>query len=767
MKRRRIFNIVLPNLTALLTVQAVCARAQSEVFLDSTDNTSMNTSSTANGLFWISTNGAAPVLMDQDFNVAIYAGTTTNLTLFATFLLSDGSAAGDNSYRAGTFLDPTCTSRTVSGADSGAFFQVQAWTGNYDSYAAAVAAGCCAGQSGVFSNAVVAPPGLPPSLRQMPAIVLAGQSGNGSSSSQTGLSAAPAPGTPSPGASSGVAKRVLPMGGGLPTGPTGLAGSNACSFSLSVTASNQYAFLTLSGTRQGQTYLVWSAEVADLPLTNWTLETSVVGSAGDMTQTNLATDARSNLFLYATESHDTNLAFQGMNYADFQVNIPDTMGAIGPDHFVELLNGGITVYDRGGAKLASTNIVGFFTNQWNGVGYPTGGQMTDPRILYDFSAGRWVASALEGGGSDQAFLAVSRTDDPTDLEAGWDRYVIPVSWDGWSSDFDTLGVDANGIYLAVLHFSSTNAGHTIAAIKKPEIYRGTNIVSFLTNTDFTMRIIQPAINYDNVTSNDYAWFVSKAPPTAGSNYQGGAIVYRRLEWSGTNTAWADTNWVAISAATDYQDYFDLDGTNWAVVNPPPVVSAPQPDGGSVNLAEVGSRLAWPVIINRSLWTCQCVGLDTTGSYAGGSSGATVTRSGPQWLRLAISQDGTSLSLADHGRVYDPAQNDNPWWYYSPSLSVNRAGDMAMGFSGSTATNYISAFYTWRLGCGFVLQPPVLLQTGVVKPGVPRWGDYSATALDPTDGFSVWTVQEYADTYLINGIDFKRWGTIVSRIKPHR
>lgn len=135
--------------------------------------------------------------------------------------------------------------------------------------------------------------------------------------------------------------------------------------------------------------------------------------------------------------------------------------------------------------------------------------------------------------------------------------------------------------------------------------------------------------------------------------------------------------------------------------------------------------------------------------------------------MAISQDGTSLSLADHGRFYDPIQTGNPWWYYFPSLAANRAGDMVLGFSGSTATNYISAFYTWRLGCGSVLQQPVLLQAGTVKPAVSRWGDYSATALDPTDGFSVWTVQEYAEPVSFHGTMPSKWGTVVSRIKPHR
>jgi len=71
---------------------------------------------------------------------------------------------------------------------------------------------------------------------------------------------------------------------------------------------------------------------------------------------------------------------------------------------------------------------------------------------------------------------------------------------------------------------------------------------------------------------------------------------------------------------------------------------------------------------------------------GDSSGAAVTDRDAVF-KLQISPDGTTLALADHGRVFDPAAT-NAWWYYFPSLIVNCAGDMVAGFSGSSPTNYI-------------------------------------------------------------------------------
>lgn len=53
--------------------------------------------------------------------------------------------------------------------------------------------------------------------------------------------------------------------------------------------------------------------------------------------------------------------------------------------------------------------------------------------------------------------------------------------------------------------------------------------------------------------------------------------------------------------------------------------------------------------------------------------------------------------------------------------------------------------------------PALVQAGRGAYISDRWGDYSATSIDPVDG-SFWTVQEYLDeasTY---------WGTWISQIK---
>jgi hypothetical protein len=63
------------------------------------------------------------------------------------------------------------------------------------------------------------------------------------------------------------------------------------------------------------------------------------------------------------------------------------------------------------------------------------------------------------------------------------------------------------------------------------------------------------------------------------------------------------------------------------------------------------------------------------------------------------------------------------------------------------------------------QVPVPIQAGVTNYNDGRWGDYSATSLDPTDEWSFWTVQEYAGPVLGDPVDdLVRWKTVIAKMR---
>ncbi|HEY0550327.1 MAG TPA: LamG-like jellyroll fold domain-containing protein [Verrucomicrobiae bacterium] len=523
--------------------------------------------------------------------------------------------------------------------------------------------------------------------------------------------------------------------------------------------------VTLHNTVPGWNYKLWSRAQLGAPQA-WTLEKDLWGAPSqNFISTNIAMKGRSNLFFVATAlgGFVTNKGFAGLQFTNTTAGNPDAMGAAGPDHYVAIVNAlqgtrGVAVYDKCSGlltqSLASTQ---FFAVQFGGTNVPLG-NLVDARIVYDSHAQRWVAFALAQNPQKAVILAVSKNSSPLDLATNWTKYFISFPYAGINPDYPTLGVDQNGIYLSVYEQSFPGgveavASNVVVAIKKPEIYQGTNISTRLvvTTNDLHATIIQPAVSFDTPPRGQYAWFVAKQWRGNESNYLGGALAYRRLRWSGSNAVWADTNWVSLTNSF-YRNYFDLDDGR---------IRAPQTNGfPAINLFQTGSRLMMAFIHDGALWTCHHVGLSgTNGTYSGGATGTNVDRSAAQWLKISTDTNGNFLSLTN-GRVFDRSRT-TPYYYYFPSLAVNQAGDMVMGFSGSRTNGYIGAFYSYRAANGTVPNAPLVLKPGLGPFDSFRWGDYSYTTVDPVDGLTFWTVQQYAG----DDPDANPWGTWISEIVP--
>jgi hypothetical protein len=523
--------------------------------------------------------------------------------------------------------------------------------------------------------------------------------------------------------------------------------------------------LTLHNTIPGTNYQILSK--TNFTGASWITETNVTGATGqDWTQVMIPTLQRSNLFFIASPMRSYSMVtnFPGIeNSIDDYAEKADTMGAVGPEHFVELINLGIAVFSKStGVRLEAASITNFFA---------AGSRVVDPRILYDHQAQRWVACAIDLD-SGNAVLAVTTNSSPLGLLTNWVKYPLLVHRTGVDTDYSTLGLDDNGIYVTVHHrahgagASSTNAGHTIVAIKKPEIWQGTFITNYFdidtNHADLKVWTVQPAVNFDSITTNTYAWLIAKGPPQMGTNYRGGEMLYRRLQWSNSTARLVDTNWQPIlqSSGISYRDYYDADGTN--ILTRPQTTWLSAPQAGSttrIDLSVVGSRLMNAVIRGRFLYTCQHVGLSgTNGAYTGNEFGTNADRSGVQWLKLRV--EPGALSYYAHGRIYDAcATNANH--YYFPSVAVNCAADILFGFSGSSSTNYIGGYYVWRPSVGTAAEPPVLFRAGDSPFPETGWGDYSATTLDPDDATTFWTIQEYSkDTGEFGGY----WATWVAKIR---
>jgi hypothetical protein len=529
--------------------------------------------------------------------------------------------------------------------------------------------------------------------------------------------------------------------------------------------------ITIHNTLPGKTYQLLSKP--DLNSATWSVEQTFTGAAGqDYTQRTVPMLGRPMLFFLAVELGEfmVEASFEGLDIGDTDAVVPDSMGAVGPNHFVELLNNAIVVYEKtgsvpqGGGPLPSGLFFRLQETQGDPV-YPTGGFVQDPRILYDHQENRWIACGLDAFGSDEVLLAVSEGPSPVPLDdSNWTKHRVRVARLPDFADFPTLGLDANGVYVSVVYLSSRS--NLVVAIDKDLLYQGTyQAWPFpLESVAPSLRVVQPAVNFDTPVAGDYAWFVAKGLRTEAP-YQGGPIIYRRLQWSGGVPGWADTAWPGV-AETSYRNYFDLDAEDLFADSS---ISAPQAGGPTdirltpdpVTRDRVGSRLSMAVIRQGVLWTCHHVGLDDEdGDYGGDKTGEGVDRSAIQWLKLPISTENL-LTYGAHGRIFDDCSM-TPHWYYDGSLMVNNAGDIVIGFSGSSELSFISAYYSWRRADGTTSDRPGLIKKGEDYFNFDRWGDYSYTSLDPVDGLTIWTVQEYARPQGVFPDDF-RWGTWIGKV----
>lgn len=457
-------------------------------------------------------------------------------------------------------------------------------------------------------------------------------------------------------------------------------------------------------------------------------------------------------------------------------NVPDTMGGIGPNHFVETLNNVVVVFDRNtGQRVASIKLFDFFKTP---DGLHAG--RVDPRIVYDKDLRRWIAVALDNNTTDSVIFAISNNSDPVGTgspgweNTHWKKYPV-VARAGSSRDFPTLGVDRNGIYIVVKVPGEGTPIVVIAIPKTAGLRNGTADPDFqrLDLGPFYLEIdvVQPAINFDPVSPTEPALFITQDRSARSSRVRVG-----RLAWVGSIAQINSLSiWPSIGLLQPGVDLQEASpaGSGTYPLNPWHLDSSVRI---KINERGFGSQYTMAVIRNGYLWTCHSIGVNGNGLYTGTwPAYGDADRVACEWLKFQIVPDGSlkTIQATDYGRAYETVTNVR--YYYMPSLAVNSRGDVLMGFSGSGVLSYIGAFCVNRLSSApawnpsdlsHKLNPVVTLQPGVGAFTDDSWGDYSYTCVDPNDDLTFWTVQQYAKArFNIGGAFFNNWGTRITAVPP--
>lgn len=380
---------------------------------------------------------------------------------------------------------------------------------------------------------------------------------------------------------------------------------------------------------------------------------------------------------------------------------PDPHGAIGPNHFVATVNQHLSVYDRTGTRLLATSLQAFF-----GVTGPVG----DPRVVYDHFSGRFVITGSGFSGTGRIYLAVSSSGDPA---GSWFKtfFVAASGSDaGHWPDYPTLGFDANGIYTSAFMVGGPDT-MTIFAIDKAPLVAA--IQTLGTVTAFRGLPYEDAIQGATTFGAPAGeYMISRASQTD--------LRIRRVDPPLTAPALVELGLVAVPFNSTPPD---------AVVQ------------GSIPLWTIDARPLGAIFQNGSLWTVHCIDV-------GG-------RAAVRWYQI----DPLALATQQVGTIDDATRH-----YFFPSMAVNANGDVAFGFAGSKSNEFAGAWYAGRKSTDLAGQTssPALLKAGLASyqvqdgNGFNRWGDYTSTTLDPLDGASFWTIQEYAR-------ETDDWGTWIGEL----
>ncbi len=388
---------------------------------------------------------------------------------------------------------------------------------------------------------------------------------------------------------------------------------------------------------------------------------------------------------------------------------PDTMGAVGPNHVVELINGRYAVYsttnNTDGNSVQASTLNAFWSNA--GVA-PAGAFAFDPRVLYDNASGRFFATAVDNaGGANNFLVAVSNNSDPT---SGWTGFQIDSDTDNsnWA-DFPTMGIDSDGVYISANMFSLIGGGIRTAMLVLPKTdLLGGSVANATLFEDIDPNLtglsIQPLVDHTG----------GGLPATLLSAYNVGAGLLKTSSLSG-----------AINSPT-----LNMAGGFVGV----PVDGAPGDavQQGTGTLVDTGgTRFSGNAVqVGGDIWAVNTV--DIAG------------RAAVRWYRI----NATTGLLTETGLITDPSLE-----YYFPSIAVNGSGVIVIGMSGSDASTFVSTYYAEGLLTGGVTSffAPVQTRAGagtyVRLDGIGRnrWGDYSATVLDPDDPSTFWTFQEFVSS----------------------
>ena len=438
-------------------------------------------------------------------------------------------------------------------------------------------------------------------------------------------------------------------------------------------------------------------------------------------------------------------------FSDQNIEPPDTQVAAGPTSVVEMVNANMSIWSKSGAQLVPLVDLNAF------YGIPGGYGISDPRVVYDASTSRFLASAfaLNANNDSNVYLAVSNASDPTGTWFHWlVRNTAATITDqpkvGYSDDKVTMSWGEfvappcqgqstfycfNGQVTLVVQKSDVlavpqNLSPRFAVLGPDVTEFGIVPAQSLSSTSAQYEVYNNADPY-NLVENQCA----QQPNALYGNCPNLAIV----TISGTP---ATFNVLPVERYAPMAD----------TTLPP---NAFQP-GTAARLQTGDDRLLNAVWRNNMIWTsltdgnlCSTVRpmTEPAGSCARVIEASTTSFTLQQVLQLGSSGD----------------------YFFYPAVSPDSFGDAMVVVSRSNAATFPGIWITGFMAGPAAWSPPSLVRASTHYydsatncSGHNRWGDYNGAAMDPANPTDVWVASQYAAN-VTNPANTCVWGTEIARL----
>ena len=417
------------------------------------------------------------------------------------------------------------------------------------------------------------------------------------------------------------------------------------------------------------------------------------------------------------------LNFDGIPYPGVICNCapPDTNGEVGATQYVQIVNEGYQVFDKatGNSILGPASI----NSVWAGFGGVCQAGQGDPVMLYDQIANRWLISQFAGGLTHEC-IAISTTSDATGT---WNRYDFTVGA-GALFDYPKIGVWPDGYYMAMNVFNTSGTAYLGT---QPFAFDRTKMLAGQPATMLTPGLVgSPANNEDPLMPADFDGSI--LPPSGAPNT---FVEFPDSIGNNLNTyrSWHYSVGVPFGNGPTFTQVPSPAAAPFAFL----FAGVPQRPPGT-SLGNLADRLMFRLAY-RNFGTPAAPDESLVANYTVSSGGV----AGIRWFELKNPTNGPITVKQES--TYQP----DTTWRWMGSAAMDRAGNLALGFSASSAAIEPEIRYATRLATDplntLTAEAHLFDGPGVQIGTSGRWGDYSSMTVDPVDDCTFWYTQEYYAT----------------------